>query len=258
MRFRLPVSGLAVRLRPPAGAEDLLLAEARSFDAQLALELVERLGQRAEGGPVDWAALPLTDLDTVLLRLRQGLVGDQVRADVVCGPAGCGARVDLAFRIRDYLAHHAPRPAEGLEASAEPGWYALQGTAVAFRLPSGGDQLAIAFHPEGEEELARRCIRPAGLAPPLREQVEAAMEALAPNLCSELEGPCPECGATVRSLFDPQRYVLQELRAQATRVYEEIHLLAHSYHWTEETILALPRHRRGLYAEHIRQERSGS
>jgi hypothetical protein len=177
---------------------------------------------------------------------------------VVCGPAGCGARVDIAFRIRDYLAHHAPRPAEGLEASAEPGWYALQGTAVVFRLPSGADQLAIAFHPEGEEELARRCIRPAGLAPPLREQVEAAMEALAPHLHSELEGPCPECGATVRAVFDPQRYVLQELRAQAARLYEELHLLARSYHWTEETILALPRHRRAAYAEHIRQERSGS
>ncbi|WNG35776.1 hypothetical protein F0U60_20360 [Archangium minus] len=258
MRFRLPVSGLEVRLRPPAGAEDLLLAEARSFDAQLALALVERLGERAEGGPVDWAALPLTDLDTTLLRLRQGLVGDHVRADVVCGPDGCGARVDIAFRIRDYLAHHAPRALEGLEAAAEPGWYALQGTAAVFRLPSGTDQLAIAFHPEGEEELARRCIRPAGLAPSLRERVEAAMEALAPNLCSELEGPCPECGASVRAAFDPQRYVLQELRAQATRVYEDIHLIARTYHWTEDAILALPHHRRALYAEHIRQERSGS
>lgn len=257
MRFRLPVSGLEILLRQPAGLEELLLAEAGCCDADLALVLMERLGRLSDGGALDWSVLPLTDLDAALLRLRQGLLGDHLRADVACGSGECGARVDISFRIRDYLAHHVPRSVEGLVRAAEPGWYSLREAGVDFRLPSGADLVAIALEPEGEEALARRCIRPAGLSPLLRQQVETAMESLAPNLCGELEGPCPECGAPVRARFEPLRYVLLEFRALAASIHEEIHLLAQGYHWSEEAILALPRHRRALYAERIRFERAG-
>ncbi len=55
--------------------------------------------------------------------------------------------------------------------------------------------------------------------------------------------------------FNPQLYVLQELRNQVTRLYEEVHLLALHYHWSEAEILALPRARRMNYADYIRRER---
>jgi hypothetical protein len=81
------------------------------------------------------------------------------------------------------------------------------------------------------------------------------MEALAPNLSDDLQGQCVECGSTVTLFFDVLQFTLQELRSQAAFVYEEIHLLAFSYHWTETAILALPRHRRQQYADQARQAR---
>lgn len=81
------------------------------------------------------------------------------------------------------------------------------------------------------------------------------MEALAPNLSDDLQGQCSECGSIVTLFFDVPQFTLQELRRQAAFVYEEIHLLASSYQWTETAILALPHHRRQQYAERVRQAR---
>jgi hypothetical protein len=52
--------------------------------------------------------------------------------------------------------------------------------------------------------------------------------------------------------FDVQAFCLTELRNQAAFLYEDVHLLAQCYHWTEADILALPRHRRAHYAEFAR------
>ncbi|MBN9508198.1 MAG: hypothetical protein J0I21_03675 [Alphaproteobacteria bacterium] len=116
-RFVLPVSGLEVRLRPPTGREDLLLAEADAPDAALALTLARRLG-RVEGGA--WGALPACDLDALVLRLRQMLIGDRVLADVTCRAPGCGSRIDISFSIISYLAYHRPYSVP----LKRPGWSA--------------------------------------------------------------------------------------------------------------------------------------
>jgi hypothetical protein len=87
--------------------------------------------------------------------------------------------------------------------------------------------------------------------------MEAAMETLAPSLYGDLDGGCPECSATVRIAFDPQRYVLAELREHAAFVYEEIYLIAGHYRWSEREILALPRVRRARYAELVHDARVG-
>jgi len=83
------------------------------------------------------------------------------------------------------------------------------------------------------------------------------MEAMAPNLSGEMQGECPECHRRITVYFDVQKYVLRELRDRASRVYEDIHLLALNYRWSEESILLLPRNRRILYAEMLRQEGLG-
>ena len=81
------------------------------------------------------------------------------------------------------------------------------------------------------------------------------MEKLAPSLFGVLDGKCPECAARIRVSFDPQRYVLGELRERAMFVYEEVHLLASRYQWSEREILALPGSRRARYAEFADQQR---
>lgn len=278
VRFRLPVSGREVVLRHPSGAEDLLLLEAArtpSGDAALALALAGRLARAVDGGPVDWPALAVTDLDATVLRLRQAVIGDRIRADVACPSPGCRQRIDLDFRIADFLAHHASQStaARGrgwvLGPAEEPGWFCLarapeDGTAtiadspdagpVRFRLPTSADLVEVAGHPVAAKELARRCLRPAEVPARLRRRVEAAMESLAPSLSRDLQGVCPECGATVTVLFEARRFCLRELRDRAAFLYQDVDLLARRYHWSEGEILSMPQVRRAAYVELARHD----
>lgn len=254
--MRLPVSGIEVMLRPPTGAEDILLLEDPVYDTTLALELIARLASPANGTAVEWSTLCVTDLDALLLLLRQKIFGDLIRTDIICPTQDCGKRIDIAFRIKEYLAHHRPRKARGVEVADEEGWFRLRGTSVSFRLPSGADQVAAAIALKPERELIRRCIRPADIPGHLVRRVETAMETMAPSLSHNLEGQCPECSATVDMYFDIQQFVLRELGNQATFIYEDVHLLAKHYHWTQAEILALPRSRRAHYTELLQQERS--
>jgi hypothetical protein len=253
---RLPVSRRDVRLRPPAGAEDLLLLEAPACDTALALELAACLARPADGADFDWGLLAVTDLDALLLRLRQLVFGDRIRAEVVCTAEGCGRRFDVSFQVGQYLDHHRPGAPPGAARANEAGWFRLADAPVQFRLPTAADQVAVARAADPEAELIRRCIEPSDPPGPLLDRVQEAMEALAPSLSHDLQGRCPECEVTVEIAFDAQRFSLRELREQAAFIYEDVALLARSYHWSEAEILAMPRQRRLRYAELARQERS--
>lgn len=262
-RLILPVNGAAVALRPLTGAEDLLLAEHRLEDPALTLVLVQRLG--VADPPLDWASLPVTDIDTLIVRLRQAIIGNRVVAEVDCHSPSCGQRVDLSFRIDAWLGHHRPRPsrARGRDWRAERAadaedWYVLRVSGAAevrFRLPTLADQIGIAEQPDAATTLAARCIRPGDLPARLRARVEAAMESLAPSLAGPLEGRCPNCAAPIAAQFEARLYCLQELRDRARFVYDDIDALAERYHWSERAILTLPHVRRTNYVERARQAR---
>ena len=255
----LPVSGQRVILRPLTGAEDQLLLEAPDDNLSLALTLLNRLAQLADNGISvlpDWGHLPATDLDILILRLRQAVLGNRVRGDVPCGTTDCDQRIDISFGIDEYIAYHAPVPVPGhnrewsVEPAEESGWFRLLDNRISeagtekkrpdegistlltpplhgqperednvfFRIPTAADQLAIAGLPDPEEVLAQRCIRPAALAMRKKLQVEAAMESMAPSLSNDLLGVCPECGAEVKVYFDVRRYCLSELKEHAAFV----------------------------------------
>lgn len=274
-RFRLPVSGRWVAMRHPGGAEDLLLAEAARTpggDAAVALALAGRLGRAVEGDRLDVEDLTVTDLDCLVLRLRQALIGDRIRADMACPARGCGRRLDMDFSIEEFLDHHAPRTPRGrgrgraAEPAEEPGWFRLgppsatsgaeegvDDVGVLFRLPTAADLLRVASRPEPERELARLCLRPADVPARLRRRAEAAMEAMAPSLSGDLQGRCPECGAAVTAQFDARWFCLRELRDRAAFIYQDVDLLARRYHWSEAAILAMPHGRRAMYAELARR-----
>ena len=253
--YRLPVSGLEVVLRQPTGAEDLLLQETSVANAELALALVRRLAQPVEGTALDWQALSVTDLEALLLKIRQMVFGDLIQADVRCTAQDCGARVDVSFGVGEYLAHHRPRAPRGLKPADETGWFQFLNEGIRFRLPSGADQAMVAGKPQAESQLMRRCVQPEEVSWRLRKRVEDTMEVLAPSLSHDVQGECPDCHASFSIYFDVQDYVLRELRNQAACVYEDVHLLALHYKWSEESILALPRSRRLHYAMTLRQER---
>ena len=253
--IRLPVSGLDVRLREPAGIEDMLLLDATVFDTHLAVALLSSIAVSTDGSRVEWNQLSLTDLDTALLLTRRLLLGERIRADAICPSDGCGAAIEVSFYIRDYLAHHTPHQPRGVKPDKESGWFKFKNSEISFRLPVVADQMVIARNPHPKQALIQRCIRPTDLKARQVKRVENALEAIAPSLAGTLQGKCVECGAEVEIFFDPQQFTLRELRNQAAFIYEDIHLLAFYYQWSEAEILALPRHRRMQYAEMIRQAR---
>lgn len=255
---RLPVSQAEVSVRAPTGVEDLLLLEMPGASTEVALTLVTRLVDVLARGPDAWDALPVPDLEALLLLLRQTVLGDRIRAETVCITPTCGARIDVDFSINAYLAHHMPRTPRNVALDGlghdSPDWYRLLGTQARFRLPVVADRLAVAHSANPVRDLARRCIQPADLSATLRRRAVRAMAALAPSLSRELDGRCPECGTPLVFYLDVQEFTLRELRDQARLLWDDVHLIARTYHWPEGDILALPRARRMHYAERIRQE----
>ncbi len=256
--FQLPVSRTAVAMRPPSGAEELLILEGAAGETALAVALLCRVAQAPGGSAIGWQELSATDLDAALLRLRQIVFGDSIRAGVSCPAAQCGKRIDIGFGIDDYLEHHAPRLARAAEPADEAGWMRLRGTVASFRLPTAADQAAVESADNPRREMIRRCVKPPDAAAAAGRRIENAMEAMAPSLAHNLDARCPECGTAVEVFFDPRRYCLTELREHAAFVYEDTHLLAQHYHWPEAEILSLPRHRRIRYVEIVRAERSAA
>jgi len=260
-RFVLPVSGAMVSLHQPTGADDVLLTEHRVDDPALALALAERLGRAKPA--LDWSQLPVCDIDTLIVRLRQALIGDRVTADVPCADAACGQRVDVSFGIDAYLMHHRPRPGRANRSTDAPGWFVLPAKpaaadAVRFRLPTLADQIAVDGLPDAVAGLTMRCVQGAGpRSGRLRGQVEAAIAALAPVLAGPLQGQCPHCATPIAAWFLARRYCLQELQDRARFIYDDVNTLAERYHWSERAILTLPHMRRTSYAERARQARLG-
>ena len=251
MRFRLPVSGLEVDVRPPSGTEDVMLAEARAADWPLTLRLVESIASPVGRAAVDWGDLTVTDADALLLLLRRGLLSDDVVAEIDCPNDHCAERIDVTFSVTDYVAHHEPARPSGTVPAADPGWFTFEDEEheVSFRLPSCRDLVEISTAVDPERELVRRCVRPEGVPGRTLRRIERAMEALAPMLAHELDARCPRCGEEIDAFFDPQRLTVSELRQRALSIYADVQRIASSYHWSEAEILALPGDRRRRYAD---------
>jgi hypothetical protein len=254
---RLPVSGLQVVVQQPTGLEDLLLQEATDLDMGLAFLLFDRLVRIARdtgGSTAGWGELSVTDVETLLLLLRREVLGDLIRAETKCAATGCKARIDVSFRIAEYLASQKPRIPPGVEKIEGEGTYRLAEGDVKFRLLNGEDLVALDRHAVSASALLQRCVRSAGVPARLRRRVVRAMQALAPRLSQTIVGECPECHATMNFYFDVMRFVLRELRDHAATIFEDVHLLAVYYKWPEEDILTLPRSRRLRYGAALRDQ----
>jgi hypothetical protein len=245
--IRLPVSGVEIVVRSPRGYDELVLAEARVLSVDVAVELLERVCTRPDGAAAGWGDLPYADAETALLHVRAQALGDRVNGEAECPQPACREPVDLSFSVAAYLEHHRPQTDAAL-ARAEDGWYRVAPDVTPrFRVPLARDVAVARNSAQPRRELAARCIEGAADRRVIR-RVERALMRLAP-LCSDaLGGVCPACGGAVQVWFDALAFALRELRTQAQAVLEDVDLLARSYHWSEDAILALPRSRRAAYA----------
>ena len=260
--FELPVSRLLVAIRQPTGKEDLFLQEARASRIATALALIENLVEDAGRAPIPWRDLTVTDLEAAMLILRQMVLGNSVRAETCCQHSNCGCRVDVDFPIDTYLQNRKPRIPRGIEGPDSSGWYQLVAEDVRFRLPRCEDLLELADRAPNAQEcmslLMKRCTEPAGPSAQASRRIERAMQSIAAPLSGDLAGICPECKQQFTIQFDVMQFVIQELVSHSAGIYEDIHLLALHYKWSEEKILALPGSRRAQYVDMIRSERSAA
>jgi hypothetical protein len=227
--FVLPVSRTPVTLRVPSGHDEVFLAESAGGGVGLRIEVVRRLAPPARE---DWHALPYVDVDAALLALRQFLAGDRLVAEFRC--AACGDWLDATLSIDQYLKANRPRAVRATLPVITP---------TAGRVLVAVEELGPAA---AESALAAESLK--DCSPRDARRALALLEKVAPPLSGPVDGACSQCGAAVSAWFDPGGFVIAELRARAVMVFEEVHLLASRYGWTEDSIHSMPGRRRAAYA----------
>jgi hypothetical protein len=250
-------------LREITGADEQALEGTATVDAIRLLNGL--LVEAVDGALVPGSAATLTapDRDVLLARVYTRTFGRSIKSTVSC--SHCGEPFDLDFELDQLvtnlrsLAKQEPTSAHGSEAdtctaSRRPDGTFLLSDGLAFRLPTGEDECAVAGLPEdeAERELLRRCVLEDDRASSegssesagRDEALQHAMADIAPTIDSDLDASCPECGEHQLLHLDLQRYLLTALRQEQDQLAWEIHQLAAAYGWSLSDILALARSQR--------------
>ena len=246
---------------PATGTLELALSEAVADEASVPDQVSAALAAALEtvgGEPASRervAGLAVGDRQYLMRRLALRLGTDEMWLWADC--AGCGARFDFPLRL-------SALPVK----SAGPGYPRTQVRTsqghLCLRVPTGADQSALAGVADSRDALRallRRCIvegAHAGvevdaLSPEDIAAIDTALEAVAPEVSTNAEAPCPECARVNRVKLDPYTCLS---RSGTQDIYEQVHTLAGYYHWSEAAILALPQGRRRRYLTLI-ERRSG-
>ncbi len=240
--------------RPISGTLELALAEAGETAGNtpraVTLALVTALGHL--GGepatPQRVAQLCVADRQFLMRELERHLGHTDGWFQVAC--RGCAAQFDFHL---DYAA----LPVQEAGAAYPRVQVEVAGHKLAFRLPNGADQEALATLPVAEaqswllRQLAYQPIAVDALDAQATAAIEAALEAVSPGVVVQVQANCPECGAENRVDLNPYRALSHSSEA----LLQEVHQIAAHYHWGEAEILALPRPRRQRYLHLIDRAR---
>jgi hypothetical protein len=199
------------------------------------------------------ASLVAGDREALLLQLRRLILGETLDSVLPC--AECGEPMELELRVGDLLVDAYEAPGSHYELTidaADPPFV------VRFRLPTvedvrGAAASANADPDDARAQLLARCVSDAEGNPisdagaEARDAIEAAMAERDPQAEIELDLTCPSCATPFSIVFDTASFLLQELDARASALFEEVHALALHYHWSEREILAMSPNRRERY-----------
>ena len=185
--------------------------------------------------------------DAAILRLRIAIFGAGLSAYLDCPE--CNARLEFAFDGRAFQV-----PCQSDQATIEFGGFS-------FRLPTSRDLAHIAYETEpvaaARRLLALCCVRgEAGTrfewSEATLEEIESRMAEADPQGDIELDLVCEVCGHNWQAAFDVAGFFWEEIEAKAKGLLQEVHLLASSYGWSEDEVLALSDVRRVAYLEMVR------
>lgn len=192
------------------------------------------------------ADAPLGACNAALMRLRRDCFGAAIPAWSDC-PA-CGERMSFELDLAQ-LPTMTPVP-DVVEVEGHR-----------FRCPGARQLAALADCPDAAEAARRlllSCIADEAQAPAdnamldqLLVHAEHAIEAADPWADLAVDYQCPACGHAGEAAFDIASYLWEEIEAHAGRLLDEVHLLASSYGWPEDEILALGDLRRAAYLARV-------
>lgn len=192
------------------------------------------------------ADAPLGACNAALMRLRRDCFGAAIPAWTDCPT--CGERMSFELDL-------AQLPAM----TPVPDVVEIEGHR--FRCPGARQLAALADFPDAAEaarQLLLGCVAgdahlPAdnAMLEQLLVHAEHAIEAADPWADLAVDYQCPACGHAGEAAFDIASYLWEEIEAHAGRLLDEVHLLASSYGWREDEILALGDLRRAAYLARV-------
>lgn len=198
--------------------------------------------------------LNIAQRDALLLELHAQTFGPQLDGFTEC--PGCGERLEFSITISDLL-ENASENTSKKELTLSVGGYAIKG-----RLPNSLDLAAIIGCERIEDArnlLLHNCIQLATkddvkvLVEDLPEEMIAVAVAqlMESDSLSEIRFKlrCSECGHRWFSIFDVLTFFWSEATYQVKKLLREIDILARTYGWREEDILAMSSSRRQLYVQ---------
>ena len=183
------------------------------------------------------------DRDRLLASVYVRNFGLTVESTVNC--TACDEAFDLSFNLKEL---EDDIVSDGAEIEAEEDGSFRLPSGLQFRLPRGEDEISVQALPidEAAAALLRKCLADGGKLNGEGEELQLAMEAIAPVMDLALSASCPECGHIENMQFDLQHYLLTLLLQARERLLHEIHRLATAYGWGLNEILGLPRSQRQL------------
>ena len=207
-----------------------------------------------ERTPDQLARLPLGQRDALLLAARQRTFGEELVAVTEC-PA-CSEKVEVGLSCARLIGDNGcVEFDDGLT---------IDGYELQLQLPSGADLIAIESCEDidaAAATLTARCIRsalrdgepvaPANLPPHVIAAVAERVAAGDPGAETVFALSCPACEEQWSAELDVADFFWKEVRTNALRLLDDVHLLASAYGWTEAQVLALPAARREWYLERV-------
>lgn len=233
----------------PVGAAALLQLWERALPLDTASRAVLLAASVAPpAGTDEVMEWPLGRRDARLLQLRTALSGGAIDAVTVC--PNCDA--ELSFEVDPVALEQAGEVME-LEPVIVDGWH------VHCRPITTADLAAVAAMGDattGEQLLLERAVvrttPPPGVGPtpvpvPVRRAVADALAAADPLAEILVELGCPECGECVTVTLDVAAFAWAALDTRARRLLQDVDLLARTYGWSEDEVVALSDQRRAAY-----------
>ncbi len=249
-----------VQFREVTGWLELQIADVGAGKSRTAREstLVGAVIESIEGRamePTIPGRMCMGDRQWVLLCLERRLAGDRLWIHPTC--RACQAVFDVDIRRSGI-------PTKPAGSGFPYATATIEGRTARVRVPTGADQESLGglSWSEARTRLLLACMVDVdgqepdpefigGLPDAAIEAIETALDDVAPDVGHIIEVVCPECDAHQQVALDPYRRDL----TTSDSLFEEVHMLASEYHWSENRILSLPRARRRAYARLIERSR---